>query len=118
MKEPTLEDMCKCKHTLPLRARLNKINDLFQFYQSLKEKKTPTVNYYSLLISLEEDIVWECDLYERIAEKQLRMGQALVAYKGKVCCADCKTEIALPDSSIDKSFVYTEKQINEDTILN
>lgn len=97
-----LEDMCKCDKTLPLRNRLQEINELYSAYSRLK--LTP---YKSHVQSILQDILDDFGAYGRIVRNQLKHEVMLEKYGGKVCCAGCKKEIAFPDESIE-SELYSE----------
>ena len=124
IREPTLEDMCDCIQTKPLRARLQEINELYLLYAELKNNKLPSLDYLKAFYEIKGELSYNFLRFYRIATNQLSKGEMLIKHNGKACCKKCKTEIALPDHGIEaeikvsNSYSGMEKQINQNTLLN
>ena len=124
IREPTLEDMCDCMQTKPLRARLQEINELYLLYTHLKNTQLPSLDYWHSFYNVKGELAYNCEMFYKTANNQLSKGEMLTKHNGKVSCKKCQTEIALPDPGIDaeinvsNSIICMEKQINRNTLLN
>ena len=105
--ELKLEDMCECNKTLPLRNKLREINELYSVYSKLRSNLIPFAGYRESITEIMQEILDDFGVYGRIVRNQLSHEVMLEKYGEKVCCADCKKEIAFPDENIE-SELYSE----------